>query len=1490
MSSAGTQSLRICVALCVLTAVVSSDFSCRFGGNVFAADWPMWRHDAARSGAASAALPKEMHLQWTLHLPEPMPAWPASQPKLNFDRQYEPVVAGQRLLIGSSVSETVASFNTRTGEREWVFFTNGPVRFAPAVAGERVYVTSDDGFLYCLDLATGKQIWKVLGGPSSKQIIGNDRLVSMWPCRGGVVVKDGVAFFSAGIWPSMGVFIRAVDAETGKALWTNSSTGSRWVRHPHGADAFGSISPQGYLAISGDNLIVPGGRTLPGVFDLKTGEFRHFEFGGKGEGGHEAFSSGDLMHVRGAAFRISDGQSVGNVPASFVGRGVVGLVDSTLHVTDPQGSVTEEIVKDRKGKEVKKVTFKPRRKESFKLDGPSKRVFLEAGGEVIAAEPGRIAAYRYSEFPGTLKPQWIRSTDPSGSSESDSEAVSMIAADDRLFVVMSDLRLLCFGPEKAGSPAEVHWQTGPSDGGFESGAEHLPFPVEQFPSGFAVALAPPSEETLKKLLNETELRLVAYQRPDIRRPGFDPALWTHDEYGDRFTFREGKFHFAEQPPYFASLIFCDVKQRYSLGEVLQTLSTLRPYGGECWLVTEQSDHNAIAAALAERSGIFASVVGEIGKQVTIARNGEWTVIRRPGPLPDSGVWTHQYGDSANSVVSADARVKAPLGLLWFGGPSNDRVLPRHGHGPSPQISGGRLFIEGADMLRCVDVYTGRVWWERDLLGLGTYYNNTAHHPGAGEIGSNYVSLEDRVYVIHKEKLLGLDAESGETKHEFQHATVPGVRVKDGRWGIVLAEGDLLITAASPVTIEADLTAAPDAVKKTVKPRSVPGNTLALIEPQAVWNYLAGSDPSGDWTSLDFDDSKWKTGQAGFGYGDDDDMTVLDMKNKYSRVYIRREFTMPAEIGREEIKRLGGQLQLLLNFDDAFIAYLNGKEFARVGIDSGSGAKAKKITSHEAKDFGMWVPEDGSSLIRPGRNIIAIEGHNDDKGSSDFTLDPLLVVSDYGDLRKRLEAEDKKKAAELEAAKKTIQQIPLLRDVLLASEYSSASQFLAVFDRHTGEFHWGRDAEFSFRHNAICVVGERLYCIDAFSPTKLDALKRRGIEPEGKAKLLCLNAKTGEELWSTDEDVFGTFLSYSREHDMLIQAGSAYRDRAKDEVDTGLVAYEGETGKVVWKDLKLKYGGPLLIHHDRLITNGGGGFEIDLKSGKTTGWKYSRMYGCNTAVGSEHLLTFRSGAAGFCDLTGDSGTGNLGGFRSSCTANLIAADGVLNAPDYTRTCTCAYQLQTSLAMIHMPDAESWTFGNEDFFDEPQKVMSINVGGPGDRRDKNGNLWFDFPSVGGPGPKLNIETEPAKPERFIQHASLTQKDDEQWRGAPNWVGASGLIGVRKVRLQVELPETKSVANRVTVKLVFGLPPGETYESEPRIFSIAVNGEIVKSEFNLNTATLGPTSVKPPVGWGTKAAQVSTSHTLKKGESQIEITLTPQNGGRETVLSGIEVSVDE
>ncbi len=63
--------------------------------------------------------------------------------------------------------------------------------------------------------------------------------------------------------------------------------------------------------------------------------------------------------------------------------------------------------------------------------------------------------------------------------------------------------------------------------------------------------------------------------------------------------------------------------------------------------------------------------------------------------------------------------------------------------------------------------------------------------------------------------------------------------------------------------------------------------------------------------------------------------------------------------------------------------------------------------------------------------------------------------------------------------------------------------------------------------------------------------------------------------------------------------------------------------------------------------------------------------------SEHLITFRSGYAAFYDLTNDSGTGFLAGFRSGCSNNLIAADGVLNAPDYTRMLSHGWRLRLKM---------------------------------------------------------------------------------------------------------------------------------------------------------------------------------------------------------------------
>ena len=1405
--------------LAISTFLVSTTFA-----PAYSDDWPMWRHDAGRTGATPENLPDDLSIRWTWQLGPTTPAWPASQTKLQFDRCYEPACAKGRLVIGSPVDGRVMAVDLASGNRLWTYFTEGPVRFAPAIANGRVYITSDDGRLHCVSLADGTKHWSVNGGPSRRRIIGNDRLVSMWPARGGVAVQDGVAYFSAGIWPSMGIFIRAVDAESGKVLWTNSTTGSRYITHPHGADSFGSISPQGYLAISGDTLLVPGGRTLPGGFDLKTGKLRHFEFGGKGTGGYEVMAIGDWYCIAGNVFRAADGASAGRLAARVVSpEGIIGNEGSNVVVTKMAEKIEEKVTTDRRGNKRVEVAAKQERIAQFSLDGPS-RVYLQAGERIFAADGGRIAAYELAGSASSRKPVW--------SAEIDGEVASMLAADGCLIVTTLEGHVLCFGDSDAPSLAPHEFRLHETGKPLASAAApHSPAArnlIEQLKKtdhakqGYAVYIrrdGVPSLAVLHHLLNGTELSVVVIVQDAQAARQFRAQLADRvadPEVDRRVSVLIGFRHDTQLPPYLASLVICSGASReYTRSESQELQRILRPYGGTCLIWSD----------LGKQPTFPGTEDGEVVEGISISRGDGHTLLRRNGPLPDSGQWTHQYGDATNSVVSADARVKPPFGLLWFGGPSNDRVLPRHGHGPSPQVAGGRLFIEGVDMLRCVDVYNGRVWWERELPGLGDYYNNTAHHPGAGEIGSNYVSLADNVYVVHGDQLLELDAETGETTRDFELDGTPKTT-----WGALLVEGDVLFATANPVTVAGS----------EEKPKvALPKNSTPLIPENAEWRYLAGSDPEAPWSTPQFDVSDWKTGRAGFGYGDGDDRTVLrDMPGKYQRVYIRREFDLE---GTADV----GSLALVINYDDAFIAYLNGHEVHRVNVRSGAGPTAKSISSHEASGAEVIPLKDASKWLKSGRNVLAIEGHNTSRNSSDFSLDPyLLSVSKSG-------------TPQPDPVKPRLS----LAQLLEPTKYSSGSRLLVAFNRRTGEQLWSRPATFNYRHNAICAADGRLFCIDMLSSSKLAALKRRGVESDGQARLLALDAETGEEVWSTGDDVFGTFLNYSREQDVLLQGGSAYRDRAKDETKQGLIAYRGETGEVVWKDRSLGYGGPCLLRHDRIITNGGGGFELDLLTGKRTGWTYSRMYGCNTAIGSEHLLTFRSGAAGFCDLANDSGTGNLGGFRSSCTSNLIVADGVLNAPDYTRTCSCAYQLQTSLAMIHDPDAELWTFGNTN---RPVKSLGLNFAAPGDRREDgtDGLLWFEYPAVGGPSPKLDVRVEPQNVTQFARHSALMN------RGDGNWIGASGLRGVRRIHWKVRDDiETRETAVRLVFSEPDGLSPGE------RVFSVRVNGREILVDFDI--AAVAPAEDRTIV----REAVVPFDGTL-------QVELIPKAGSAKPVISGIGI----
>ena len=171
-------------------------------------------------------------------------------------------------------------------------------------------------------------------------------------------------------------------------------------------------------------------------------------------------------------------------------------------------------------------------------------------------------------------------------------------------------------------------------------------------------------------------------------------------------------------------------------------------------------------------------------------------------------------------------------------------------------------------------------------------------------------------------------------------------------------------------------------------RNIDGGSR-LIDTGESWRYFRGTeDPPGDglaWTRLGYDDEAWETGESGFGYGDGDDATVLgDMRNNYTTVFIRKTFELEDPAAIEE-------LTLIMDYDDAFVAFINGEEIARSdnAPDGAVDYESTSTSNHEAGDdldrFNISMDK-----IRAGENVLAILGINGDLPSSDFSLIPVLT--------------------------------------------------------------------------------------------------------------------------------------------------------------------------------------------------------------------------------------------------------------------------------------------------------------------------------------------------------------------------------------------------------------------------------------------------------------------------------------------------------------------
>ncbi|HUV00272.1 MAG TPA: malectin domain-containing carbohydrate-binding protein, partial [Bacteroidales bacterium] len=310
------------------------------------------------------------------------------------------------------------------------------------------------------------------------------------------------------------------------------------------------------------------------------------------------------------------------------------------------------------------------------------------------------------------------------------------------------------------------------------------------------------------------------------------------------------------------------------------------------------------------------------------------------------------------------------------------------------------------------------------------------------------------------------------------------------------------------------------------------------------------------------------------------------------------------------------------------------------------------------------------------------------------------------------------------------------------------------------------------------------------------------------------------------------------------------------------------------DKSIKYANPPIIHNDKIYTNGEGFFlltgdpimEKDPITSEELPWSFRREYGCGIVAASEHLLTFRSASAGFINLESFEGTGSLGGWKPGCSTNLIAADGVLNSPDYTRTCQCPYQNQTSLALIYMPWMTYWTNSNYKWNGKQIKQLGVNLNAPGDRSSADNILWLEYPVVGGASPEIPIKID------TVKYFKIRKEPLSVASGNTPWVSSSAMGGVRSIEITLSsdesVPETSYRINLYFSELE-NKHPGE------RVFNVAIQDKTLLENFDIVSEA------------GKCDKEIVKSFSGIKAGKVLKIDLTPVNGN--TILSGIELIQD-
>ena len=288
----------------------------------------------------------------------------------------------------------------------------------------------------------------------------------------------------------------------------------------------------------------------------------------------------------------------------------------------------------------------------------------------------------------------------------------------------------------------------------------------------------------------------------------------------------------------------------------------------------------------------------------------------------------------------------------------------------------------------------------------------------------------------------------------------------------------------------------------------------------------------------------------------------------------------------------------------------------------------------------------------------------------------------------------------------------------------------------------------------------------------------------------------------------------------------------------IIALSSDSGRELWSD-KIGYRSRPLVIGDTIyaepwahdLHTGKPRMRTHPVTGKQVKWQMSR-YGhhCGCMAAAPNFLMFRSDSIGYYDLIADDGVTNFGGQRPGCWINFIAANGLIQIPEASSGCLCAFPIHCTVVLHPKKKDRAWHTYSCPGSMTPVKHLAVNLGAPGDRKDSTGTLWLAYPRPYRNEREQNrlalvfsLDTTVIGGGRYYRH----NPDLVSVKGtAAPWIFTSGCLGL--TRCTVPLAGEGEAGTLYTVRLSFT----ESLHDKPgkRVFDIKLQDRVVLKDFDI------------------------------------------------------------